>query len=84
MFDEGGGEYFAAKAQIGGKVSQFYIIGPDVTNSLVPRVPTKLVLNFDNVSPEAKTVTLLGVNFQWIDSNSVDLNADFRGITLTK
>jgi TolB-like protein len=84
MLDEFGGEYGAAKVQIGGHVSQFYLIGPAVTSSLVPRVPTKLIITFDNVSPEAKTVTFLRVAFQWSDSNSVDLNADFRGIAITK
>lgn len=86
MFDEFGGEYGVAKIQIGGRVPKTYviIIGQPVGNSLVPQVPMKLIITFDNVSPKAKTVTFLRVAFQWIDSNSVDLNADFRGIAITK
>lgn len=86
MFDEFGGEYGVAKIQIGGNVPKTYvkILGQAVTSSLVPRVPTKLIITFDNVSAEAKTVTFLRVAFQWSDSNSVDLNADFRGIAIAK
>ncbi len=86
MFDESGGEYGVEKIEIGGQVSKFYPLGPGVTSSLVPQVPTKLIITFDNVSPQAKTITFLRVAFEWIDSNHVDIdiNADFRGIPITK
>lgn len=90
MFDEFGGEYGVAKIQIGGYVPKTYvkIFGQVVTNSLVPHVPTKLIITFDSVSPETKTVTFLRVALQWIDANAngnpIDLNADFRGIAITK
>lgn len=85
MFDEFGGEYVVAKTQIGGYVSQNYAnFAQNVSNSLVPQVPMKLIVTFDNVNPDAKTVALLRVNFQWIDSNRVDLNTDFREVPITK
>ncbi len=86
MFDEFGGEYVATKIQIGGNAPKTYvkILGQAVNSSLVPRVRTKLIITFDNVSAEARTATFLRVAFQWSDSNSSDLNADFRGIAITK
>lgn len=54
------------------------------TTLLLPKVPTRLIMTFNDVSPEAKTITNLRFTFQWIDFNHVDLNADFRGIAIRK
>jgi TolB-like protein len=81
MFDEFGGEYVVKNTHLGSYTSEGYTY---VANSLVPQVPMKLKLDFDNVNPQAQTVTLLRVAFVWQDSNRVGLNADFRNIPITK
>ena len=86
MFDEFGGEYVVTKVQIGNNVPKTFVkvYGQPVTSSLVPQVPTKLTISFDNVSPDARTVTFLRVQFHWFSSNSADLNAEFRGVAITR
>jgi TolB-like protein len=82
MVDEFGAEYIVPVAHLGSDRSgglQTY-----VRNTLVPQVPVRLRLEFNKVNPDAKKITLLRVAFKWIDSNGVDLNADFRDITITK
>jgi TolB-like protein len=88
MLDEFGGEYVLSKTQIGGRVADMSkpiaVIGGYVTNSLVSKVPMKLTITFDNLNPDAKTITLLRVTFKWVDSNDLNLNADFRDLPITK
>jgi hypothetical protein len=84
MFDEFGGEYVGTKIQLGGYMTQNQSWQPYVTNSLVPQVPMKLRVTFDNVNPDAKTITLLRVAFEWVDSNDLNLSADFRDLPITK
>jgi TolB-like protein len=90
MFDEFGGEYVGKKTQISGSMTQDYA-GSTVSNSLVPQVPMKLRITFDNVNPDAKTITLLRVAFKWVSGkdnygniNSVNINADFKDLPITK
>jgi TolB-like protein len=82
MFDEFGGEYVVKKAEFGSQATNaaYY----SVSNLLVSQVPVKVRLIFENVNPDAKSVTLLRVAFEWQDSNRLNLNADFRGIPITK
>jgi hypothetical protein len=85
LFDEFGREYIIAKTQIGQHVSQNYAnMAQNVSNSLVPQVPMRLTLTFDNFTPEAKRASLLRVSFQWINSNTLDLVADFRDVEILK
>jgi len=81
MFDEFGGEYVVKNTFLGSYMSQGRTY---VSNTLVPQVPMKLRVVFDNVNADAKTVNLLRIAFQWNDSNRLELNADFRGIPITK
>jgi TolB-like protein len=81
MFDESGGEYVATSSQLGSHSSRGYSA---YTNSLVSQVPMNHRVVFDNVNPDAKTVTLLRITFEWQDSNRIGLNADFRNIPITK
>jgi TolB-like protein len=81
MFDEFGGEYVVKNTFLGTYMSQGRTY---VSNTLVPQVPMKLRVVFDNVNAEAKTVNLLRIAFQWNDSKRVELNADFRGIGITR
>ncbi|HMG75026.1 MAG TPA: FlgO family outer membrane protein [Pyrinomonadaceae bacterium] len=81
MFDESGGEYVATSSQLGSHSSRGY---STYTNSLVSQVPMKHRVAFDNVNPDAKTVTLLRITFEWQDSNRIVLNADFRNVPITK
>ena len=81
MFDEFGGEYVVKNTFLGTYMSEGRTY---VSNTLVPQVPMKLRVVFDNVNADAKTANLLRITFQWNDSNRVDLNADFRGVSITK
>jgi TolB-like protein len=81
MFDEFGGEYLVKNTRLGSYLVESY---NRVGNSLVPQVPMKLRITFDNVNPEAKSATLLRVAFQWSDSNGINLHADFRNVPITK
>jgi tRNA(Glu) U13 pseudouridine synthase TruD len=70
LFDEAGNEYTAGLSFVGGKDSRSivktYTCG-GASNELIPQVPTKAGLKFENVSTEAKKVTLLasfGSNFK--------------------
>jgi TolB-like protein len=81
MFDETGGEYIVKNTQLGSYASKGYVY---VENILVPQVPMRLVLTFDDVNLDAKTVTLLRVAFEWQGSPAANLNADFRNVPITK
>jgi TolB-like protein len=80
-FDEFGGEYVTQKILLGTRSSDGYTY---VRNILVPQVPTKLRITFDNVNPDAKLINLLRIGVVWEDSNEIKFNADLRGITIMK
>lgn len=88
MIDQFGGEYVPIEIRLGSKratrreaENRF----TDITNTLVPRVPTKIRLVFDNVNPETNTIALLRVYFVLKDDpRGGKLSADLRNIPITK
>ena len=76
IFDELGNDYTASDGQIG--TERFRVSG--VSSLLVPRIPTKATLKFQNINQTATTITLLRIEF-W---GSPDFHIDFRNPPLTK
>lgn len=80
-FDEFGGEYVTQKILLGTRSSDGFTY---VRNTLVPQVPTRLRITFDNVNPDAKLINLLRIGVIWEDSNAIRFNADLRAIRIVK
>ncbi|MEA3475911.1 MAG: FlgO family outer membrane protein [Candidatus Cloacimonadota bacterium] len=84
IFDNFGNEYQAKEAQLANKE------GMQPKSLLVSGVPTSLILSFDNVSKEARSVALLQIYFNLWSSyfGHIDIskspNACLRNIPLTK
>jgi TolB-like protein len=76
FFDDFGNEYFSSKVHLGNKASS-----DSVDNILVAGVPMRVVVSFDNISPNAKNITLLEIQGYANDKN---FSAQFRNIPISK
>ena len=76
LFDDFGNEYFASKVQLGNIASSGY-----VDNGLVAGVPMRVYVVFDNISPNAKNITLLEIR---CFANYKNFSAQFRNIPISK
>jgi len=76
FFDDFGNEYFSNKIQLGNFASS-----RDVSNTLVAEVPMKVIVSFDNISPDTKNLTLLEIRCY---ANNKHFSAQFRNIPITE
>jgi len=78
IFDEFGNEYFASNIQLGN-----YVIDKkyNVQNTLIARVPMKVIVSFDNFSSQAKIVTLLEIRCY---ANDKFFSIQFKNIPITE
>jgi TolB-like protein len=76
LFDDFGNEYFASKVQLGNIASSGY-----VDNDLVAGVPMRVYVVFDNISPNAKNITLLEIR---CFANNKNFSAQLRNIPISK
>jgi TolB-like protein len=75
FFDDFGNEYFASKVQLGNIANTGY-----VDNILVAGVPMRVIVSFDNISPNAKNITLLEIRC----IANKDFSAQLRNISISK
>jgi len=76
FFDDFGNEYFASKIQLGNFASS-----RDVSNTLVAGVPMKVIVSFDNISPDTKNLTLLEIRCY---GNNKNFSVQFRNIPIVQ
>ena len=76
FFDDFGNEYFSSKVQLGNVASS-----DRVDNTLVAGVPMRVIVSFDNISPNAKNITLLEISCQ---ANNKYFSAQIRNIPISK
>jgi len=76
IFDEFGNEYFASNIQLGNYVTDKY---SNVENILVAGVPMKVIVSFDNFSPQAKIIPLLEIRCY---ANDKLFSVQFRNIPI--
>ncbi len=71
LFDEAGNEYWASHGQIADKTGTDFFDG-----FLIANLPTKAMITFANVKPEAKLITLLII--------SLSFNIEYRNIPISE
>jgi hypothetical protein len=76
FFDDFGNEYFASKIQLGNFASS-----RDVGNTLVAGVPMKVIVSFDNISPDTKNLTLFEIRCY---ATQKDFSVQFRNIPIVQ
>jgi TolB-like protein/ribosomal protein L31 len=74
MTDDNGNHHRVGQVRLGNKTTDYFI-----TSLLVAGVPVRAVLRFEGVSPEARNIALLNINFRF---DSRPLTAQFRSISL--
>ena len=77
VLDDFGNEYITSKIQFGSFSSTKY--GFD--NKLVAEVPMRLIISFDNFSPQTKIIPLLEISCRL---NNKDFSAQLRDIPITE
>lgn len=77
FFDDFGNEYFASGIQLGNKALEYGVVG----STLVAGVPMRVIVSFDNISPNAKIITLLEISCQ---ANNKYFSAQIRNIPISK
>jgi len=76
FFDDFGNEYFSNKIQLGNFASS-----RDVGNTLVAGVPMKVIVSFDNISPDTKNLTLFEIRCY---ATQKDFSVQFRNIPIVQ
>ena len=76
FIDDFGNEYFSSEVQLGNFASP-----RDVDNTLVTEVPLKVIVSFDNISPNTKIIPLLEIKCY---ANKKYFSVQFRNIPITE
>lgn len=82
IFDETGNEYHAKRSTIGGSVSDNSYGFGVAANNLLPQVPIKASLKFENVSPEARRVTLMILTYAGQGLRGQSFKVTFRDVEI--
>jgi TolB-like protein len=88
VFDEFGNQYLADETSFGSSTLKDCTerggCYPSMDLTMIARVPTRVRLTFDGISPQARTVRLLRVTFTWEDPRRgrITINGDLKNIPI--